>query len=89
MLDNNEKSNGGDLRIGKNLDGHLIEAVFTGVSTNARYECYPSLDFIGEYLATQLDLARKHDHAACLRDWSNSPAGMFAQCWVSAIGTKP
>lgn len=83
-----QKSNGGDLRIGKKLGSHLIAAGFIDVALNARYECYPALDFIGEYLARRLDLARMHDHAACLREWSNSSTGMFAQCWVSAIGTK-
>lgn len=84
-----QRSNGGDLRIGKKLGSYLIEAGLIDVSMNARYECYPSLEFIGEYLARQLDLARMHEHARCLRDWSKSPAGMFAQCWVSSIGMKP
>lgn len=84
-----QKSNGGDLRIGKKLGGDLVDAGFVDVSLKARYECYPSLDFIGEYLARQLDLAAMPAHAACLRNWSSLPAGMFAQCWVSAIGTKP
>ena len=82
-----QKSNGGDLLIGKKLGDYLIEAGFSEVSLNARYECYSSLELIGEYLAKQLDLAQMPNHASCFREWSNSPAGMFAQCWVSAIGT--
>ena len=84
-----QKSNGGDLRIGKKLGGYLCDAGFVDVLLKARYECYPSLEFIGEYLALQLDLAQMPDHAACLREWSASPIGMFAQCWVSAVGSKP
>lgn len=83
-----QEFNGGDLRIGKKLGNYLADAGFGDVSLNARYECYPSLEFIGEYLAKQLDLAQMQDHAACFRDWYKLPGGMFAQCWVSAIGTK-
>lgn len=83
-----QESNGGDLRIGKKLGGFLMEAGFDAVKVNARYECYPSLDFIGEYLAQQLDMAKMGEHAACFRNWGTQPAGMFAQCWVSAVGTN-
>ena len=84
-----QKFNGGDLRIGKKLGSYLSEAGFVEVSMSARYECYPSLEFIGEYLAKQLDATQQPEHAACFRDWMTQAAGMFAQCWVSAIGTKP
>lgn len=84
-----QASNGGDLRIGKKLGGYLCDAGFTDVRINARYECYPSLDFIGEYLALQFDEAGQPEHAQCLRGWSRSDAGLFAQSWVSAIGTRP
>ncbi len=83
-----QKSNGGNLRIGKKLGDYLIAAGFCDVSLSARYECYPSVDFISEYLAKQLDLARMPEHATSIRKWSNSPASMFAQCWVSATGMK-
>ena len=82
------QSNGGNLRIGKKLGDYLIAAGFCDVSLSARYECYPSVDFISEYLAKQLDLARMPEHATSIRKWSNSPASMFAQCWVSATGVK-
>lgn len=84
-----QKSNGGDLRIGKKLGDYLIAAGFSDVSLSARYECYPSVDLISEYLARQLDLAQMHKHATSIRTWSNSPASMFAQCWVSATGVRP
>ena len=83
-----QASNGGDLRIGKKLSSYMIEAGLQDVQMSARYECYPKLDFIGESLALQLDLAEMPDHAACFRQWSKSPSGMFAQSWVSAIGVK-
>ena len=83
-----QKSNGGDLRVGKKLGAYLVEGGFADVTMKARYECYPSLNFIGEYLALQLDDAQMPEQAATLRTWCASPAGMFAQCWVSAVGTK-
>ena len=55
---------------------------------SARYECYPSLTFIGEYLALQLDCASDPKSAATFRAWSRAPGGLFAQCWVSAVGRK-
>lgn len=84
-----QDSNGGNLRVGKTLGQYLAVAGFVDVSLSARYECYPSLDFIGEYLAQQLDAAEMQHHAACFRDWMQEPAGLFAQCWVSAVGAKP
>lgn len=84
-----QASNGGDLRIGKKLGSYLCDAGFTDVRIQARYECYPSLNFIGEYLALQLDEVGQPEHAECLRDWSQSEAGLFAQSWVAAIGTRP
>ncbi len=83
-----QKANGGDLRAGGRLGGYLIEAGFVDVAMDARYECYQPLEFIGEYLALQLDRAEMSSHAAFLRSWYGTPSGMFAQCWVSAIGTK-
>jgi hypothetical protein len=84
-----QASNGGDLRIGKKLGGYLCDAGFTDVRIEARYECYSSLKFIGEYLALQLNKTGMPQHAEIFRGWSNSEAGLFAQSWVSAIGTKP
>jgi hypothetical protein len=84
-----QAANGGDLRIGKKLGSYLCDAGFTNVRIEARYDCYPSLKFIGEYLALQLEKAGMPQHVNCLREWSNSETGLFAQSWVSAIGTKP
>lgn len=83
-----QASNGGDLRIGKRFGVILKEAGFTEIRLSARYECYPSLEFIGEYLALQLEQKGKVHEAKTLRDWSKSEGGMFAQAWVSAIATK-
>lgn len=50
-----QKANGGDLHVGHKLVSCLAAAGFTHLETNARYECYPQLTFIGEYLALQLE----------------------------------
>ncbi len=83
-----QESNGGDLRIGKRFGLLLQEAGFQNIQLSARYECYPSLEFIGEYLALQLEQKERIREAQTFRDWSKSDGGMFAQAWVSAIGTK-
>jgi len=83
-----QASNGGDLRIGKRFGVILSEAGFTDIRLSARYECYPSLEFIGEYLALQLEQKGKVREATTFRNWSTSEGGMFAQAWVSGIATK-
>ncbi|MEM9161404.1 MAG: class I SAM-dependent methyltransferase [Verrucomicrobiota bacterium] len=83
-----QASNGGNLRIGKHFGVLLKKSGFADVELSARYECYPSLDFIGEYLALQLEQKGDVKGAQTLRAWSKSDEGMFAQAWVSAIGTK-
>lgn len=83
-----QASNGGDLRIGKRFGVILKEAGFTDIHLSARYECYPSLKFIGEYLALQLAEKGMIQEAETFRDWSRCDDGMFAQAWVAAIGIK-
>jgi len=83
-----QASNGGDLRIGKRFGVILKEAGFTDIHLSARYECYSSLQFIGEYLALQLEEKGLTQQAQTFRDWSKRDDGMFAQAWVAAIGTK-
>jgi ubiquinone/menaquinone biosynthesis C-methylase UbiE len=80
--------NGGDPRVGCKLGHHLAAAGFEDVRLAARYECYPALDFIGEYLALQLERAGEAQAAATFRSWSLTPGGMFAQAWVAATGQK-
>jgi SAM-dependent methyltransferase len=84
-----QTGNGGDVLVGRKLGALLAAAGFADVVMSARYECYPSLAFIGEYLAQQLDRAGESRSAAVFRAWSREPGGMFAQCWVSAVGRKP
>lgn len=81
--------NGGDVRVGRKLGLHLAAAGFGAVRLSARYECYPSLELIGEYLAVQLEREDDAQSAAVFRNWSQEKAGMFAQAWVSAVGVKP
>jgi SAM-dependent methyltransferase len=83
-----QSRNGGDVRAGRKLGLMLDSAGFTAVNMSARYECYSSLEFIGEYLAVQLERDGSVEHARTLRAWSGSIGGMFAQSWVSAVGLK-
>jgi ubiquinone/menaquinone biosynthesis C-methylase UbiE len=80
--------NGGDLRVGHKLGTYLADAGFQEIRMAARYECYPSLDFIGAYLALQLERENDSRSAQTFRRWSRSEGGMFAQAWVSAVGRK-
>ncbi|MEO2034360.1 MAG: class I SAM-dependent methyltransferase [Planctomycetaceae bacterium] len=83
-----QSNNGGDLNAGRKLGSYLSEAGFGDIALQARYECYPSLEFISEYLALQLEQAEMSQHAACLREWRQYSPGMFAHTWVSAVGTR-
>jgi hypothetical protein len=58
------------------------------VRMSARYECYQSLEFIGEYLALQLEGKGDADSSEGFREWSRQGSGMFAQSWVSTVATK-
>lgn len=79
---------GGDLRVGHTLGEKLATAGFVNVQMSARYECYPSLQFIGEYLAFQLEREGHSDSGRLIREWSQNSDGLFAQAWVSALATK-
>lgn len=83
-----QNKNGGDVEAGRKLGVYLAAAGFEVVQMSARYECYPSLDFIGEYLALQLEREGDAPSAETFRIWSQNAGGMFAQAWVSAIGRK-
>jgi hypothetical protein len=80
--------NGGDVHVGRKLGDYLAASGFAAVQMSARYECYPSLEIIGEYLALQLEQQGDASSASTLRAWSRSEGGMFAQAWVSAIAHK-
>lgn len=83
-----QRRNGGDVHVGRKLGAHLASAGFDAVQMSARYECYPAREFIGEYLALQLDQQGDAQSARTLRDWSKVEGGMFAQAWVAAVGRK-
>jgi len=83
-----QSKNGGDVSVGRKLGLHLAAAGFEDVQMSARYECYLSLAFIGEYLALQLERQGDGRSAETLRTWSKSDGGMFAQAWVSAVAHK-
>jgi SAM-dependent methyltransferase len=84
-----QSKNGGDVQAGRKLGAHLETAGFDQVQMSARYECYPSLEFIGEYLALQLEGQGDGRSAETLRAWSQHKAGMFAQAWISAVARRP
>lgn len=81
-----QSGNGGDVYVGSKFGALMGQAGYQRVQLSARYECYASLGFIGEYLAGQLEQAGKSSEAETLRVWSQSPVGMFAQAWVSCVG---
>ncbi len=83
-----QQQNGGDPYVGHKFGEYLAAAGFGEIGMNARYECYPSLSLIGEYLALQLEQKGEVQHAKTLLAWSTADGGMFAQTWVSAIGRK-
>ena len=80
--------NGGDVHVGRKLGAYLNSIGFKSVQMSARYECYPSLSLIAEYLALQLEKQNDLHSAATLREWSRVEGAMFAQCWVSCIAHK-
>jgi hypothetical protein len=83
-----QSKNGGDVNSGRKLGTHLEAAGFDHVQMSASYECYPSLEFIGEYLALPLEGKKDPRSAETFRVWSRQKSGMFAQAWVSAIARK-
>ena len=83
-----QSRNGGNLRIGRQLGVYLSDLGFKEVRMSARYECYPSLDFIGDYLAIQLERKDDWPSAEAIRTWSRSEGGMFAQPWVAVTARK-
>jgi ubiquinone/menaquinone biosynthesis C-methylase UbiE len=84
-----QSRNGGDVRVGRKLGQHLAAAGFAEIRISARYECYASLEFIGEYLASQLEREGDARSDTAFRGWSQEKQGMFAQAWVCAVGVKP
>ena len=82
-------ANGGDPYVGRKF-AHLLEkAEYEAIALQARYEVYGSLEFIGEYLAIQLENAGVSRLASTLRKWADTSNGMFAQAWVSCTRRKP
>jgi SAM-dependent methyltransferase len=84
-----QSKNGGDVGVGRKLGVYLAAGGFDVTRISARYECYSSLEFIGEYLASQLEREGDRQSATVFREWSRQNEGLFAQAWVSAIGVKP
>ncbi len=83
-----QSRNGGDVQVGRKLGVYLDKLGFEDICVSARYECYQSLNFIGDYLAEQLEREGDLRSANQFRTWSKMSGGMFAQAWVSATGRK-
>ena len=83
-----QSRNGGDVTVGRKLGTYLSEAGFTSIRMSARFESYPSLAFIGDYLAAQLVRAGSVREAETFRVWSQNSEGLFAQAWIAAVGQK-
>jgi ubiquinone/menaquinone biosynthesis C-methylase UbiE len=90
---------GGDVHVGRKFKALLRKAQFSNLEFSATYECYRSLELIGEYLAERLDRSlanaasasdrqRIERFASALRDWSRCEDGVFAQSWCEILGTK-
>jgi SAM-dependent methyltransferase len=80
--------NGGDTRMGRKLLPYALEAGFTGVKSEARYQNYEDLSVIAEAIALQLEFGGEPEHAAVMRAWAHQPNAMFSQAWVSCVGWK-
>ncbi|HET6692379.1 MAG TPA: methyltransferase domain-containing protein [Miltoncostaeaceae bacterium] len=81
-----QAANGGDVRAGRRLGGHMAAAGFAGVAMSARYEVYEDRTAIADYLAERLG---DTPEAGALRAWGRLPGGLFAQAWVTARGQAP
>jgi ubiquinone/menaquinone biosynthesis C-methylase UbiE len=85
---NLQTKNGGDIFVGSKLSRFFEDTGFDQIEVDARYEVYKSLDFIGQFLALQLEQAGEQTHAQSLKNWMNESNGLFAQAWVSCVGKK-
>jgi SAM-dependent methyltransferase len=85
---NLHNKNGGDFFVGSKLSRFFEDTGFDQIEVDARYEVYKSLDFIGQYLALQLEQAGEKTCAQTLKNWMNEPNGLFGQAWVSCVGKK-
>ena len=94
-----QTQSGGDVHIGRKFKALLREAGFRHLEFSASYECYRSLESIGEYLAqgmecslgtatTPSDGQRIQSFATALRDWYRCEDGVFAQCWCEILGRE-
>jgi len=90
---------GGDVHVGRRFKALLRNAGFNALEFSASYECYASLEFIGEYLAERIERSSDaatsaserqqiQNSAETLRDWYRCEDGVFAQCWCEITGTK-
>jgi SAM-dependent methyltransferase len=81
--------NGGDTLVGRKLLGLVLEAGYTEVKAQARYQNYDDLSDITGAIAVQLEHGGQHAHADAIRAWAIRSIGMFAQAWVSCVARKP
>jgi ubiquinone/menaquinone biosynthesis C-methylase UbiE len=96
-----QMQNGGDPYAGRKLATFAQEADFVQNHLSAYYECYQQPALIADYLALRIEgttdaasLAHLPAEftlealANALRTWSQQPACMFAQAWVTLVAHK-
>lgn len=94
-----QAQSGGDVHVGRKFKSLLRKNGFDSLEFTASYECYTSLEVIGEYLAQRLDRAaetagtpeekqRIQNFASTIRNWYRCEDGVFAQSWCEIIGRK-
>ncbi len=85
---NLQTKNRGDVFVGRKLSRFFEDTGFEQIKMDARYEVYTSLNFIGKFLALQLEKGGELTHAQSLKNWMSESNGFFAQAWVSCVGKK-
>ncbi|MCI0538925.1 MAG: methyltransferase domain-containing protein [Verrucomicrobiales bacterium] len=94
-----QTESGGDVHVGRKFKALLREVGFRDSEFSASYECYRSLESIGEYLAQRIesssetaatpnDKQRIESFATALRDWYRCEDAVFAQSWCEILGRK-
>ena len=96
-----QSHNGGDPLAGRKLGEFALQGGFAQRQPGAYYECYQNPALIADYLALRIEgttdaaalayLPADYTLSAlagALRSWSQQPACLFAQAWVTLIAHK-
>lgn len=93
---------GGEPRAGRHLGGWLVAAGLVGVALGAWYEVHEPRAPLAHHIADRIAASPSEDAgdwvatpaeadamASALREWSERPPGLLAQCWVTALARAP